>query len=232
MKGKGVRIVLTHRDIDEEVVGALVAARGRLSMVCEPHGSLRELNEQCLDLLAGQAAAQPKHGNQLLRLVGDLWSSFDRTARERAASCPYLLLDVGFTDLTRWRRSHGQEVNKPPPVPYGGFFTVPQAASVAKRVFMYAWNLASSSSMTAQLTLGTPERCTQLISTCTVTQIHELAEQHPEWLRPRWPTKVNVWRNLLLAAASGDGVLLERTRMHGYQLLASEVRTASLRPVV
>ena len=109
---------------------------------------------------------------------------------------------------------------------------MPQAASVAKRVFMYAWNLASSSSMLAQLTLGTPERCAQLISSCTVTQIHELAEQHPEWLRPRWPTKVRIWRNLLLAAASGDAALLERTRMHGYQLLANEVRAASLRPAV
>ena len=220
-----------HRDMDEEVVGTL-AARSTLSIVCEPHGSLQELNEQCLDLLASQAAAQPKHGNLLLRQVGEIWYSFDRAARERAASCPYLLLDVGFSDLTRWRRYRGQEVSKPPPVPYGGFFTVPQAASVAKRVFMYAWNLASSSSMLAQLALGAPERCAQLISSCTVTQIHELAEQHPEWLRPRWPTKVRIWRNLLLAAASGDAVLLERTRMHGYQLLANEVRAASLRPAV
>jgi hypothetical protein len=221
--------MLMHRDMDEEVVGAMMA-RGTTAVASEPYGSLEELNEQCLDLLADQAAAQPAHGNLLLRQVGEIWRSFDRSARQRAASCPYLLVDVGFTDPNRWRRIEGQQVNLPPPVPYGGFFTVPRAASVAKQVFTYAWHLASTKSMAAQLRLGAPAHCAHLISTCTVTQIHQLAEQHPEWLRPRWPTKVKVWRNLLLAAASGDGVALERTRMHGFQLLASEVRSASLRP--
>jgi hypothetical protein len=222
--------MLMHRDIDEEVVGALVA-RETMSMGSEPYGSLEELNEQCLDLLADQAAAQPMHGNQLLRQVGEIWYSLDRPARERAASCPYLLVDVGFTDPGRWRRFHGHQVNSPPPAPYGGFFTVPQAASVAKQVFTYAWYLASTRSLAAQLRLGASAHCAHLISTCTVTQIHQLADHHPEWLRPRWATKVKVWRNMLLAAASGDGAALERARMHGFQLLANEVRSASLRSV-
>jgi hypothetical protein len=217
-----------HRDIDEEVAGAL-AARGATPLVSEPYGSLEELNEQCMELLAEQAAAQPMHGNLLLRQVGDMWRSLDRSARQRVASSPYLLMDVGFTDPYRWQRMQGPQVNAPLPVPYGGFFTVPQAASVAKQVFTYAWHLASTRSLAAQLRLGASEQCAHLISACTVTQIHQLAEQHPEWLRPRWPTKVKVWRNLLLAAASGDGIALERTRMHGFQLLASEVRSAALR---
>jgi hypothetical protein len=74
-----------------------------------------------------------------------------------------------------------------------------------------------------------PTHCTHLISACTLPQIHELSEQHPEWMRPRWPTKVKVWRELLLAAASGEVVALENVRMHGLQLLAGEVRAASLR---
>lgn len=217
-----------RRDIEEEVVGAF-ATRGSYSMISEPLGSLVELNEQCLGLLAEQAAAQPTHGNLLLRQVGDLWYSLDRAARQRAAACPYLLVDVGLTDPQRWQRFHAPQVNLPPPVPYGGFFTVPQAASVAKQVFTFAWHLASKRSVAALLHLGASERCAQLISACTVTQILQLADQHPEWLRPRWPTKVRVWRNLLLAAASGDGVALERTRMQGFQLLAGEIRSAALR---
>jgi hypothetical protein len=46
---------------------------------------------------------------------------------------------------------------------------------------------------------------------------------------PRWPTKVKVWRELLLAAASGEVIALENARMHGVQLLAAEFRAASLR---
>jgi hypothetical protein len=74
-----------------------------------------------------------------------------------------------------------------------------------------------------------PTHCTQLISSCTLPQIHELAERHPEWMLPRWPTKVKVWRELLLAAASGEVIALENARMHGVQLLAAEFRAASLR---
>jgi hypothetical protein len=187
-----------------------------------------ELNEQCLDLLAEQAAAQPLHGNQLLRQVGEIWRSLDSSARQRAASCPYLLVDVGFTDPNRWRRSAGQLVNAPA-VPYGGFFTVPRAGAVADQVFMYAWYLTQSKGLFAQLHLGISPPCAHLISGWTLPQIHELAKQHPEWMRPRWLTKVRLWRDLLLAAASGDGRALERARMHGLQLLAGEVRSASAR---
>ena len=62
-------------------------------------------------------------------------------------------------------------------------------------------------------------------------RLGRFAERHPEWMRPRWPNRVKVWRELLLAAASGEVVALENARMHGLQLLAAECRAASmLRP--
>src|SRR5262249_55570374 len=59
-------------------------------------------------------------------------------------------------------------------------------------------------------------------------QIQALAESHPEWLRPRWSTRVQVWRELLLAAAAGEAARLERARLRGFPLLAAEVRLASM----
>src|SRR5437763_16844725 len=41
---------------------------------------------------------------------------------------------------------------------------------------------------------------------------------------PRWPTRVRVWRELLLAAAAGEAPALERARLHGLTLLAAEAR--------
>jgi len=55
-------------------------------------------------------------------------------------------------------------------------------------------------------------------------QITELANQHAGWLRPRWAGRTKVWRELLLAAISGEGLALERARMHGVQLLAMELK--------
>jgi hypothetical protein len=220
--------MLLQRETEEEIVGEF-AALAAASMRSEAFDSLVQLNGQCLDLLADQALTQPAQGNLLLRQIGEIWKTLDPAARGRAASCPYLLVDAGFSDAGRWRWLEGRHVNDGAPGPYTSFFTVPRASAVTRQVFMYAWHLAQSKNTAAQLLLGMPSHCGHVISACTLSQIHELAERHPEWMRPRWPGKVKVWRELLLAAASGEAVALENARMHGLQLLAGEVRAAALR---
>jgi hypothetical protein len=219
--------MLLRREMDEELVIGVQdrPASGLRSEVLE---SLIELNGQCLELLAEQALAPPSQGNLLLRQVGDIWRTLDSSARIRAATCPYLLVDAGFSDAARWRWAGSQYIGDATRVAYIAFFTVPRALTVARQVFIYAWHLARSNSAAAQLLLGMPAHCTQLISACTLPQIHDLAERYPDWLRPRWPNRVKVWRELLLAAGSGEIVALESARMHGLQLLAADSRNASL----
>lgn len=215
-----------HRDNEEDLISGLhgLAASSLASEVFE---SLFELNGQCLELLAEQALAQGSQGNLLLRQVGEIWRTLDATARKRAAACPYLLVDVGFSDPVRWRSTDDRHVSEAAPASYGTFFTVPRTAAIAQQVFIYAWYLARSKNPAVQLLLGMSTHCTQLISASTLPQMHGLAEKHPEWLLPRWPNRVKVWRQLLLAAASGEVVALENARMHGLQLLASECRNAA-----
>jgi len=110
---------------------------------------------------------------------------------------------------------------------YGAFFTVPAATEVARLVFMYAWHLAGSQSAAARLLLGMPAPSAALIARCTLRQIQSLADSHLEWLKPRWPARVQVWRELLAAAAAGEGPALERARLRGLTLLAAEARIAT-----
>jgi hypothetical protein len=97
-------------------------------------------------------------------------------------------------------------------------------------VFIYAWHLARSQATAARLLLGMPAPSAVLIAQYTLRQIQALAESHPDWLRPRWPARVQVWRELLLAAAAGDGTALERARLRGLTMLAAEARLAEHRP--
>lgn len=213
--------MLLHCEIDEggEGPGLAWLRAGTLE-------SLVELNESCLALLAEQAAVRGAPANPLLRQVGELWRLLDAAARRRAAACPYLLLDAGFADPLRWRPTAAQQVGDAGRAAYTSYFTVPGATEVARLVFTYAWHLARSQGLAARLLLGMPAPCAALIGHYTLRQIQALAESRLEWLKPRWPARVEVWRELLLAAASGETAALERARLRGLTLLAAEVRVA------
>jgi hypothetical protein len=185
--------------------------------------SLVELNEGCLGRIAEQAAVPGAAGSTLLREVGELWRALDAPARRHAAACPYLLLDAGFADTARWRPAVAARVGDAGGS-YGTFFTVPATADIARLVFTYAWHLARAQAAAARLLLGMPAGSALLIGRYTLRQIQTLAETHPQWLRPRWPAHVAVWRELLLAAAGGEPLALERIRLRGLTLLAGEVR--------
>jgi hypothetical protein len=189
--------------------------------------SLRELNERCLELLAEQAAVRGSGGGLLLRQVADLWRILDTAARRRAAACPYLLLDAGFADAARWRAPHGPQVGDGDQEGYTAWFTVPAALDVARQVFTYAWHLAHSQPAAARLLLGMPAPTALLLAQHTLGQIQALGACHAAWLRPRWPARVEAWRELLLAAAAGETQALARARLHGLTLLAGEARRAA-----
>jgi hypothetical protein len=188
--------------------------------------SLTELNELCLALLTEQSAVRGAVPSGLLHSLGELWQGLDGAARHRAAACPYLLLDAGFADPARWRTPAAQ-VGDEGTARYACYFTVPAATEVARLVFIYAWHLTRSQSAAARLFLGMTAPSAALIARYTLRQIQALADSHPEWLRPRWPARVQVWRELLLAAVAGEASALERARLRGVTLLAAEVRVAS-----
>ena len=128
-----------------------------------------------------------------------------------------------------WRPPSAPQVGDAGQGGYGAFFTVPAAADVARLVFTYAWHLARSQSFAARLLLGMPAPSAVLIGHYTLGQIQALAQSHPGWLRPRWPSRVQLWRELLLAAASGEVPALERARLRGFTMLAAEARLAPAR---
>ncbi|MBV9726243.1 MAG: hypothetical protein JO299_13870 [Gammaproteobacteria bacterium] len=195
--------------------------------------SLAELNELALALLAEQAAVRCAGASTLLPPFAELWRALDGVARRRAAACPYLLLDARFGEPACWRTPPGAaEVGDAATERYTPHFSVPAATEVARLVFFYAWHLARSQPAAARLLLGMPPATIAAISRHTLRQIQALAEAHPEWLRPRWPARVQVWRELLLAAGSGEAAQLERARLRGMTLLAAEARLAAARYAV
>jgi hypothetical protein len=194
----------------------------------ETLAALAEINEQCIEMLSLQFGATSLHQSPLLvRELGPLLKGMDPDARHRAAACPYLLFDAGFADQQRWTWVSGNCVSelqrKEQP-----YFTIQQVSSMSRTVFTYAWHLARSQHAAARLLLGMSAHCARLINVCTLRQIHELAEAHPGWLQPRWPTRPGFWRELLVSANTGDSSAIEQARMRGLQLMAAEQRALTI----
>ncbi|MGH8150875.1 MAG: hypothetical protein ACRETB_13005 [Steroidobacteraceae bacterium] len=198
--------------------------------------TLAELNEQCLELICEQAAASaPRSGPGLLAELEALWGALDMASRRRAARCPFLLVDAGFgrAGCRPWRDARGTGAPIPRalgvrdrdwPAAPRAFFTVPRTVPVARLLLAYAWHLARSERVAAQLFLGMSARCADRVAGCTLRQVIQIAESEPQLLEPRWPDRHEVWRELLAAAIGTETAALERFRIRGFQLLAAETR--------
>ena len=191
--------------------------------------ALAEVNHRCLGLFAEQTLVPEMQAQPALRQVGELWRALDERSRRQAAACPYLLFDAGFAEPQRWHWLGGPQVHDGAGGPCAAFFTVPHTAAVARTVFVYAWSMVVNYPAGAPTVLGIHPQCASLLRACTVPQVHELAERGAGWLRPRWLKRVRLWRQMLVAAAEDDAATLQRSRVHGQQMMAAEVRDAAQR---
>lgn len=211
----------------QEVHSATEANSNRVEQLrpyAETLRTLAELNEQCLELLREQALLHVPNAPPIFRDLIELWSQLDAAAIRRAAACPFLLVDAGFADPNRWKWVAANCVGDREPAPYAPCFTGSSGVRVAHQVFTNAWYIVRTQSAGASLFLGMPQQCVNLLKNCTLRQVTELANKHAGWLRPRWPGRVKVWRDLLVSAISPRGVMLETARLHGFQMLAMELR--------
>ncbi|MGH8217242.1 MAG: hypothetical protein ACREUT_01540 [Steroidobacteraceae bacterium] len=186
--------------------------------------ALAAVNEQCLELLCEQASARAPSRPRpaLLKELEALWYGLDAGARRRAARCPFLLVDAELARVSRrpWLAAYGIRDQEWSALP-APFFTVPRTVTVTRLVLTYAWHLACGEPAAARLFLGMSVQLAERLAARTLPEVFQLAESEPGLLRPRWPDRVAVWRDLLAAAKGGEPAALERCRIRGVQLLAA-----------
>lgn len=192
--------------------------------------SIAEINEQYIDILVTQARnLSGGTAVSLVRELRPLLLAMDGSARRRAAACPYVLVDAGFSNPQRWDWAQGFYVADSEPITQEQYATLPKATALAFDMFSLGWCVMRAPSMAARAMLGMHERTAQIVEACSLGQMTRLARSHAHWIQARWPTHKRMWRGLLSAAMKGEGPALERARMRGVQLLAAEARSSALR---
>jgi hypothetical protein len=189
-------------------------------------GHLSELNLRFLEQLvrASRAAANPLRTPLLSQLRAD-WQRLSPARLLQLAECPYLLMDAGFALPGCWGGPAADQVRDETVVIRGCGFAEVMGTDLVRRMLVLAWHLARANPLAARITLGMSDACISLIAARSIAELERLAETRPEWVRPRWEDRPEVWRQLLLAAANGPELRLRQLQLRGLQLLASGLAT-------
>jgi hypothetical protein len=183
--------------------------------VLEP---LAEINERVLEVLGGPLRP---YTSALSPVLAGQWRSLDATGRSRLAAGPYLLLDCRFSCPELWSTPVQAGVRDAARVARG--FAGALGAATLRHVMLVAWHWSRANLTTAQIALGLTESCARLIASTRLRDLEALAELGPEWIRPRWENRPDIWRQLL-SAAPAHPLALRQLQLRGLQLLAASGR--------
>src|SRR6266851_4231603 len=170
--------------------------------------SLRELNHRFLDLTATRTTDW----------MSERVAPLSAAQRAAAAGCPYALFDLRFQDDGHWRLR----------LQNAGAWNVTDEAVVddetinfVRLALFYAWHVASSAGLKAQLLLGMNGTTAAAFRRITVNQLPALVATEAVHLSARWSGCAAYWSALTAAASRADPAALRRVQLYGLQLAAA-----------
>lgn len=188
-------------------------------LTAEILASLRDLNHRFLDLAGARAGDWNAMGRggaaaDLARQVAPL----SPAQRAAAANCPYALFDLRFQDDGHWQlrlqdtgRWHVADA-----VPIDD-----DTVNFVRLALFYAWHVASTAGLAAQLLLGMSSDTAAAFRRTTLNSLPALVATEAANLTARWSHCGAYWSALIGAASRPDLAGLRRVQLYGLQLAAA-----------
>jgi hypothetical protein len=180
---------------------------------------LHELNHRFLDLMGTRsgdwrAPDSPRMPGEVIGRVAPL-SAAQRAA---AASCPYALFDLRFQEDEHWRARLSGAADW---CVADEAMLHAETATFVRLALFYAWHVAATATLAAQLLLGMSERTAAAFRSVTLNHLLTLVASESVHLTARWPNSDIYWNALTHAALRTDAVRLRRVQLFGLQLAAA-----------
>lgn len=179
--------------------------------------SVRGLNHRFLDLVAGGPGGWSM-GRGLSATLSARIAPLSAAQKSAAANCPYALFDLRFHDDVHWRASLRAAA-------LGG---IAEGTAVdgrtlefARLALFFAWHVASTTKLAAQLLLGMHEVTAAAFREATIDCLPSLAEAQAAQLTARWNDCTAYWSALTGAASRQNPASLRRIQLYGLQLAAA-----------
>ncbi len=182
-------------------------------------GTLHDLNHRFLDLVGGRGADwQHAAAAGLSGEVSMQVAPLSAAQRAAAANCPYALFDLKFYDHDYWRTrlqhsGHWRVADEA--------IAIDAAANFVRLALFYAWHVAATARLSAQLLLGMSVHTAAAFRCATLNSLPALVAGETVNLNARWCTCSAYWRALVRAAAHADAERLRRVQLFGLQLEAA-----------
>lgn len=179
---------------------------------------IAEINQALLEALRA-AARDPSRARlpRLLLALREEWVRLDQAALERAAACPYLLLDAGLGQVPFGERTLLSVMD----VPASGYLSDADGAALMRRALLLGWHLARANRLAARVLFGMSGPVAQRLALSRLQELDAFAQRAAPGVKPRWEQQPRVWQQLLRAARRGPATQLRAAHLRGLQLLAA-----------
>jgi hypothetical protein len=184
----------------------------------EMQGSVRELNHRFLDLVVGQSGDWNTPGRGLCAALSARVAPLSADQKSAAADCPYALFDLRFHDDGYWRSrlraaAEGGVAD--------GMAVDGRTLEFVRLALFFAWHVASTTTLAAQLLLGMHEATAAAFRGATINCLPSLVEAGAGHLTARWSHCAAYWSALTGAASRQNPANLRRIQLYGLQLAAA-----------
>ena len=184
----------------------------------EIQASVRDLNHRFLDLVVGRPGGWSMPGRGLSTEVSARIAPLSAAQKAAAANCPYALFDLRFHDDGYWRTR--LRAAAPGGVAEGTAVDA-KTLEFARLALFFAWHVASTARLAAQLLLGMHEVTAAGFREATIDCLPSLAETEAGQLTARWNNCTAYWSALTGAASRENPASLRRIQLYGLQLAAA-----------
>jgi hypothetical protein len=161
------------------------------------------VNSQLLDALV-ESARRDAPGFPLNESLRGCVATLSLEERRRAAGCGVFLVDAHFVEFSCWREmalpsETALSTGTLPP-----WLPIEESRSLAYSALLLAWYVIHANPAVARVLLGLSASGVLAYRKLTIGDLAQVARCSPDCVRPRWPTRADVWAQLIEEAGGAE----------------------------
>jgi len=161
------------------------------------------VNSQLLDALV-ESARRDAPGFPLNESLRGCVATLSLEERRRAAGCGVFLVDAHFVEFSCWREmalpsETALSTGTLPP-----WLPIEESRSLAYSALLLAWYVIHANPAVARVLLGLSASGVLAYRKLTIGDLAQVARCRPDCVRPRWPTRADVWAQLIEEAGGAE----------------------------